>query len=106
MGTIWELDFYSRPILDERQKKLWELLICESPLDINHPTDSLYRYSEFTSNQQVNSIWLKSAIEKAIADAPEAPQNSLFPSSNEQHDYQSLYRNGHSGGSKSSHLRA
>ncbi|NES69560.1 MAG: DUF1092 family protein, partial [Okeania sp. SIO2D1] len=48
MGTIWELDFYSRPILDERQKKLWELLICESPLDINHPTDSLYRYSEFT----------------------------------------------------------
>lgn len=78
MGTIWELDFYSRPILDERQKKLWELLICESPLDINHPTDSLYRYSEFTSNQQVNSIWLKSAIEKAIADAPEAPQKIRF----------------------------
>ncbi|NES67097.1 MAG: DUF1092 family protein, partial [Okeania sp. SIO2D1] len=68
----------SRPILDERQKKLWELLICESPLDINHPTDSLYRYSEFTSNQQVNSIWLKSAIEKAIADAPEAPQKIRF----------------------------
>ncbi|NEN91762.1 MAG: DUF1092 family protein [Okeania sp. SIO3H1] len=78
MGTIWELDFYSRPILDERQKKLWELLICESPLDINHPTDSLYRYSEFTNNQQVNSIWLKSAIEKAIADAPEAPQKIRF----------------------------
>ena len=78
MGTIWELDFYSRPILDERQKKLWELLICESPLDINHPTDSLYRYSEFTDNQQVNSIWLKSAIEKAIANAPEAPQKIRF----------------------------
>ncbi|NEQ75291.1 MAG: DUF1092 family protein [Okeania sp. SIO2C9] len=78
MGTIWELDFYSRPILDERQKKLWELLICESPLDINHPTDSLYRYSEFTSNQEVNSIWLRSAIEKAIADAPEAPQKIRF----------------------------
>ncbi|MEO0970614.1 MAG: Tab2/Atab2 family RNA-binding protein, partial [Cyanobacteria bacterium J06639_18] len=34
MGSIWELDYYSRPILDEDQKKVWEVLICESPLDI------------------------------------------------------------------------
>lgn len=78
MANIWELDFYSRPILDEKQKKLWELLICESPLGINHPTESLYRYSEFTDNQQVNSLWLRSAIEKAIADAPEPPQKIRF----------------------------
>ncbi|MBD0341559.1 MAG: DUF1092 family protein, partial [Microcoleus sp. Co-bin12] len=26
MATIWELDFYSRPILDEREKKKWEVL--------------------------------------------------------------------------------
>ncbi len=78
MTNIWELDFYSRPILDERQKKLWELLICQSPLSIINPIDSLYRYSEFTNNQQVNSIWLRSAIEKAIADAPEPPQKIRF----------------------------
>ncbi|MGB3510539.1 MAG: Tab2/Atab2 family RNA-binding protein [Microcoleaceae cyanobacterium] len=78
MATIWELDFYSRPILDERQKKLWELLICQSPLGTKNSTDSLYRYSEFTNNQQVNSIWLRNAIEKAIADAPEAPQKIRF----------------------------
>ncbi len=78
MATIWELDFYSRPILDDRQKKLRELLICESPTDINDPTDSLYRYSEFTNNQQVNSIWLRNAIEKAIAEAPEPPQKIRF----------------------------
>ncbi len=78
MATIWELDFYSRPILDDRQKKLWELLICQSPIGINETTDSLYRYSEFTNNQQVNSIWLRNAIEKAIADAPEPPQKIRF----------------------------
>ncbi len=78
MATIWELDFYSRPILDDRQKKLWELLICQSPVGINETTDSLYRYSEFTNNQQVNSIWLRNAIEKAIANAPEPPQKIRF----------------------------
>ncbi|MDJ0554623.1 MAG: Tab2/Atab2 family RNA-binding protein [Microcoleaceae cyanobacterium MO_207.B10] len=78
MATIWELDFYSRPILDERQKKLWELLICQSPLGTQKPTESLYSYSEFTNNQEVNSIWLRNAIEKAIADAPEPPQKIRF----------------------------
>ena len=78
MATIWELDFYSRPILDERQKKLWELLICQSPISINEATDSLYRYSEFTNSQQVNSIWLGRAIEKAIAQAPEPPEKIRF----------------------------
>ena len=78
MATIWELDFYSRPILDERQKKLWELLICQSPIGINDATDSLYRYSEFTNSQQVNSIWLGRAIEKAIAQAPEPPEKIRF----------------------------
>ncbi|MEB3214919.1 MAG: Tab2/Atab2 family RNA-binding protein, partial [Nostocales cyanobacterium 94392] len=32
MGNIWELDYYSRPILDENNKKIWEVLICETPL--------------------------------------------------------------------------
>ncbi|MFM5983304.1 MAG: Tab2/Atab2 family RNA-binding protein, partial [Sphaerospermopsis kisseleviana] len=34
MGSIWELDFYSRPILDANQKKVWEVLVCESPTDV------------------------------------------------------------------------
>ena len=78
MTTIWELDFYSRPILDERQKKLWEVLICESPLGPTSPTDSLFRYSQFTSNQQVNSLWLRNAIEEAIAKAPTPPIRIRF----------------------------
>ncbi|MFN5388765.1 MAG: Tab2/Atab2 family RNA-binding protein, partial [Pseudanabaena sp.] len=26
MSNIWELDFYSRPLLDANNKKIWELL--------------------------------------------------------------------------------
>ena len=33
MGKVWELDFYSRPILDENKKKQWEVLICEPQTD-------------------------------------------------------------------------
>ena len=26
----WELDFYSRPIIESNQKKRWELIICST----------------------------------------------------------------------------
>jgi hypothetical protein len=78
MATVWELDFYSRPILDERQKKVWEVLICESPLSIARSPDELFRYSRFCPSTTVNSLWLKEAIEKAIAESGEMPQKIRF----------------------------
>lgn len=78
MNTIWELDFYSRPVLDDNQKKLWEILIIETPQYINQSEDSLFRYSQFCSASTVNSIWLKEAIEKAIAEAAELPKKIRF----------------------------
>jgi RNA-binding protein Tab2/Atab2 len=78
MTIIWELDFYSRPVLDEGRKKLWEVLICESPLEVNRQSDSLFRYSQFCSNTEVNSVWLRAAIEKAIAQAPQPPDRIRF----------------------------
>ena len=78
MPTIWELDFYSRPILDENQKKLWEVLICESPLDITTQPESLFRYSQFLPNTEVNSVTLRQAIEAAIAEAPNPPDKIRF----------------------------
>jgi hypothetical protein len=67
MGIVWEVDFYSRPILDENQKKIWEVLVCESPLGSHQPTEELFRYAQWCPNQQVNSIWLRTALEEAIA---------------------------------------
>lgn len=46
-ADTWELDFCSRPILDERGKKLWELIICD-------PTRS-FEYSQYFPNNRINS---------------------------------------------------
>ena len=77
-NTVWELDFYSRPILDENNKKLWEVLICESPNDIERSPDSLFKYAQYCSSSSVNSLWLKSAIEQAIAQAEKSPKKIRF----------------------------
>ena len=91
MGTVWEIDFYSRPMLDENQKKLWELLVCERPTTTNRSTDSLFRYAQYCPSTTVNSIWLGEALSSAIAAAPAPPdENSVLPAADEQHDYQSL----------------
>lgn len=76
--TIWELDFYSRPLLDENGKKLWEILICETPTRIQQDPATLFRYSEFCGNTDVNSITLKNAIEKAIATSGQSPTKIRF----------------------------
>lgn len=77
-NTVWELDFYSRPVLDENGKKLWEVLICESPNSIERSPDSLFKYARYCSNKSVNSLWLKEAIEQAIAEAQTAPKKIRF----------------------------
>lgn len=78
MGKIWELDFYSRPILDENNKKQWELLICETPTDPRQSADLCFRYAQFCPPTTVNSIWLREALETAIAKAGETPSKIRF----------------------------
>lgn len=78
MATIWELDFYSRPIVDEQGKKKWEVLICETPLNVSEPAESLFRYSQYCPSSTVNSLWLAGAIKDAIASAPNPPQKIRF----------------------------
>jgi hypothetical protein len=78
MGSIWELDFYSRPLVDENQKKVWEVLVCESPIDTHTSIDSLFRYAQYCPSTQVNSVWLRTAIEEAISKAGETPKRIRF----------------------------
>jgi hypothetical protein len=47
-AAVWELDFCSRPILDERKKKVWELLICDP--------ERTFEYSEYFPNNKINSV--------------------------------------------------
>lgn len=78
MSIVWELDFYSRPILDENQKKIWEVLICESALGTGSSDEELFQFAQFCPNQQVNSIWLRSEIEEAIAKSKQTPEKIRF----------------------------
>jgi hypothetical protein len=78
MTTIWELDFYSRPIVDENKKKVWEVLICESSLNVNEAGEEIFRYSQFCSNQEVNSVSLGNAIKEAMEKSGQTPQKIRF----------------------------
>jgi len=51
--------FSFRPLLDERGKKRWELLICD--------TNRTFEYNEFFPNNKINSVTLKAALEKIFA---------------------------------------
>ncbi|XP_050210038.1 protein TAB2 homolog, chloroplastic [Mercurialis annua] len=52
--TEWELDFCSRPILDIRGKKVWELVVCDESLSL--------QYTKYFPNNVINSITLKDAL--------------------------------------------
>lgn len=78
MTTIWELDFYSRPILDENGKKVWEVVVCESPINIKTEPDKLFRFAEYCSSTEVNSERLLNALKTAIAQAPSPPSRIRF----------------------------
>lgn len=52
--SAWELDFCSRPILDIRGKKVWELVVCDDSLSL--------QYTKYFPNNVINSITLKDAI--------------------------------------------
>lgn len=58
MNAVWELDFYARPILDEHQKKLWEVLICNR--------DRTFEYSQYCPGAEANARWLQTAIDTAL----------------------------------------
>lgn len=78
MSTIWELDFYSRPVLDEQQKKLWEVVICEAPVDVTRSPSSFFRYAEFCSSHEINSGRLKQAIAEAMVRSGQNPVKVRF----------------------------
>jgi hypothetical protein len=68
----WEIDFYSRPILEPDGKKRWELLICSSPLSGQGNGElPMFRFALTCPAASVNSIWLRQSLEQALADSAE-----------------------------------
>ncbi len=62
----WEIDFYSRPIIDENGKKRWELLITSTNTFKDTTT---FKWEKICPASSVNSLWLKEALEEAISEA-------------------------------------
>ena len=65
-SSDWELDFYSRPIIEDNGKKRWELIIASTKkFDIKEP----FYWSKICPASEVNSIWLTNALKEALKDA-------------------------------------
>ena len=62
----WEIDFYSRPILEANGKKRWELLITSTE---NFAGDEPFRWESICPAGEVNSIWLSKALNEALKEA-------------------------------------
>ena len=62
-GSDWELDFYSRPILEADGRKRWELLITTTPSAEDGATP--FRFAKICPSGEVNSLWLGAALSEA-----------------------------------------
>jgi len=62
----WELDFYSRPIIESNGKKRWELIICSKR---SYKTEDIFLWNKKCPANEVNSVWLTKALNEAINDA-------------------------------------
>ena len=62
----WELDFYSRPIIEKNGKKRWELIISSSK---NFRTEDIFLWNKVCPANEVNSIWLTKSLNEAFNDA-------------------------------------
>ena len=62
----WELDFYSRPIIEANGKKRWEVIISSTK---NFKTEDIFLWNKICPANEVNSVWLTKALNEALNDA-------------------------------------
>lgn len=70
MSNIWELDFYSRPLLDSNNKKVWELLICDR--------DRQFEWVRECPSTEVNSEWLAKQLTDCVNSTGQTPIKIRF----------------------------
>lgn len=70
MTDEWELDCYSRPVVGEDGKKLWELLLTDS--------ESRFRYLKTIPSNLVNSRNVRKIVEEILEQSPVKPKTIRF----------------------------
>jgi hypothetical protein len=69
--TVWQADFYRRPLQDNAGNTLWELVVCD-------PSRSFTEFA-FCSQPEANSIWLAEQLKRLMGDrAPKLTQIHIF----------------------------
>jgi hypothetical protein len=63
--SIWEVDFYRRPLQDEFGNPLWELVICKPTAD--------FRYRAFCPQSEATADWLILQLQQLFAAGQLAP---------------------------------
>jgi len=58
--TIWQADFYRRPLQDDRGNTLWELVVCT--------VDRSFTASAFCPQSEANSAWISQQLQRLIAE--------------------------------------
>ncbi len=62
----WELDFYSRPIIEINGKKRWEVIITSTR---NFKTEDIFIWNKICPASEVNAVWLTNALSEALKEA-------------------------------------
>lgn len=70
LNTDWQMDFCSRPLKDDRGKKVWELLITDDERSFEH--------AEYFPNNRINSVELARALERVMEARKERPKRFKF----------------------------
>jgi len=70
VSDIWELDFYSRPVVGADGKRLWELVVCDR--------DGSFVHVEAFPNNMVNSRELARAVKTLIEESSVRPRIVRF----------------------------
>jgi hypothetical protein len=70
VSDIWELDFYSRPVVGADGKRLWELVVCDR--------NGSFVHVEAFPNNMVNSRELRRAVEALIDESSVKPRVVRF----------------------------
>jgi hypothetical protein len=54
--SVWQVDFYRRPLQDEAGNVLWELLLCD--------VEGSFSYSDVCPQPQASAAWLQELLER------------------------------------------
>ncbi|GJQ12606.1 hypothetical protein GpartN1_g4397.t1 [Galdieria partita] len=69
-STVWELDFYSRPVYGEDNKRIWELIVVDENFHLCHV--------ESVPNNMINSTELRKRVESLLNQVTVKPKVIKF----------------------------